>query len=113
MALANTMRDADARTLTKSTEMSFDGVVKRFPTGTTALDGIDLKVGRGDFVGELALLDDRRRRADVTALGYCQLLVLSEDDFKSLLAMDPAIREAINRVAADRLKMNLQARKAG
>ncbi|CRK51681.1 putative ATP-binding protein BAB2_1147 [Rhodococcus sp. RD6.2] len=50
MALANTMRDADARTLTKSTEMTFDGVVKRFSTGTTALDGIDLQVGRGDFV---------------------------------------------------------------
>ncbi|WP_420749044.1 ABC transporter ATP-binding protein [Rhodococcus sp. O3] len=50
MALVNTMRDADARTLTKSTQLTFDGVVKRFPTGTTALDGIDLQVGRGDFV---------------------------------------------------------------
>ena len=38
MALVNTMRDADARTLTKSTQLTFDGVVKRFPTGTTALD---------------------------------------------------------------------------
>ncbi|MGW0017992.1 ABC transporter ATP-binding protein [Rhodococcus sp. NPDC003382] len=50
MALVNTMRDADARTLTKSTQLTFDSVVKRFPTGTTALDGIDLQVGRGDFV---------------------------------------------------------------
>ncbi|MGH6887556.1 MAG: cyclic nucleotide-binding domain-containing protein, partial [Geminicoccales bacterium] len=72
-----------------------------------------VRLGRGDFVGELALLNDRRRRADVTALGYCQLLVLSGDDFKSLLAMDPAIREAINRVATDRMKMNLEERKAG
>jgi CPA1 family monovalent cation:H+ antiporter len=72
-----------------------------------------VRLGRGDFVGELALLNDRRRRADVTALGYCQLLVLGGDDFKSLLAMDPAIREAINRVAADRVKMNLEERKAG
>jgi CPA1 family monovalent cation:H+ antiporter len=72
-----------------------------------------LRLGRGDFVGELALLNDRRRGADVTALGYCQLLVLSGDAFKSLLAMDPAIREAINRVGAERLKMNLDERKAG
>jgi CPA1 family monovalent cation:H+ antiporter len=72
-----------------------------------------VRLGRGDFVGELALLDDRRRRADVIALGYCQLLVLGADDFKRLLAMDPAIREAINRVAADRQKMNLEARRAG
>ena len=72
-----------------------------------------VRLGRGDFVGELALLNDRRRGADVTALGYCQLLVLGGDAFKSLLAMDPAIREAINRVGAERLKMNLEERKAG
>jgi monovalent cation:H+ antiporter, CPA1 family len=72
-----------------------------------------VRLGRGDFVGELALLDERRRRADVAALGYCQLLVLSADAFKSLLAMDPAIRAAINRVAADRLQMNRGERMAG
>ena len=72
-----------------------------------------VRLGRGDFVGEMALLDDRRRRADVITLGYCQLLVLSGDDFKRLLAMDPAIREAINRVANDRLKMNLEAHVVG
>jgi CPA1 family monovalent cation:H+ antiporter len=65
-----------------------------------------IRLGRGDFVGELALLDDQRRRADVTALGYCHLLVLGAGDFKSLLAMNPAIREAINRAAQDRLQMN-------
>ncbi|MFI5717668.1 ABC transporter ATP-binding protein [Nocardia sp. NPDC051750] len=50
MGLANTMRDSDARTLTKGTAVSFDRVIKRFGTGTTALDGIDLRVRHGDFV---------------------------------------------------------------
>ncbi|MBF6212677.1 ABC transporter ATP-binding protein [Nocardia puris] len=50
MGLANTMRDSDARTLTKGVELSFDSVTKRFPTGTVALEGIDLRVRRGDFV---------------------------------------------------------------
>jgi CPA1 family monovalent cation:H+ antiporter len=72
-----------------------------------------VRLGRGDFVGEMALLDDQRRRADVTALGYCHLLVLGADDFKSLLAVDPAIRDAINRAATDRMKMNLSERRAG
>jgi len=63
-------------------------------------------LGRGDFIGELALLSNRRRQADVTALGYCALLVLREDDFRKLLATDPAIRERIDKVAADRRQMN-------
>ena len=72
-----------------------------------------VRLGRGDFVGEMALLDDQRRRADVTALGYCHLLVLGADDFKSLLAVDPAIRDAISRAATDRMRMNQEELRAG
>ncbi|MDJ0392943.1 ABC transporter ATP-binding protein [Rhodococcus sp. G-MC3] len=46
----DTMQGADASLLTKNTQIVFDAVVKRFPTGTTALDGIDLAVRRGEFV---------------------------------------------------------------
>jgi CPA1 family monovalent cation:H+ antiporter len=63
-------------------------------------------LGRGDFVGELALLSNRLRRADVTALGYCHLLVLAAEDFRTVLATDAKIREHINRIAADRLESN-------
>lgn len=50
MKLANTMQDTDARRLTTSMQMAFTDVVKKFDTGTVALDGIDLDVRRGDFV---------------------------------------------------------------
>lgn len=72
-----------------------------------------VRLGRGDFVGEMALLGDGRRQADVTALGYCQLLVLDAQDFNRLVAMNPTVRDAINRAASDRMKMNLEERKAG
>ena len=55
-------------------------------------------------MGEMALLDDQRRRADVTTLGYWHLPVLGTDDFKSLRAVDPTIR----RAATDRMKMDLE-----
>jgi CPA1 family monovalent cation:H+ antiporter len=61
-----------------------------------------IRLGRGDFFGELAPLSGHRRAADVTALGYCQLLVLDGADFQHLLAADPTIRAQIDRVADER-----------
>jgi CPA1 family monovalent cation:H+ antiporter len=75
------------------------------------VDGQRIQLGRGDFVGELALLGGRERRADVTALGYCHLLVLDEADFRTLLATDPSIHAHINQIASDRITMNLRARR--
>jgi CPA1 family monovalent cation:H+ antiporter len=77
------------------------------------VDGKKIKLGRGDFFGEMALLANRPRRADVTALGYCHLLVLEAIDFRALLGTDPSIRERINQVAADRLAMNRTLRATG
>ncbi len=77
------------------------------------LAGERIQLGRGDFFGELALLGARPRRADVTALSYCQLLVLDDADFRTLLATDPSIHQKINKVATDRMQMNRAGRRAG
>jgi CPA1 family monovalent cation:H+ antiporter len=72
-----------------------------------ALADHSIRLGRGDFFGEMALLDPSRRRgADVTALSYCQLLILRGDDLRTLFATQPAIREKIWKVAHDRQAMN-------
>jgi Na+:H+ antiporter len=66
-----------------------------------------IRLGRGDFFGEMALLDPRRRRgADVTALSYCQLLILRDEDLRTLFATEPGIREKIRQIARDRQQMN-------
>jgi CPA1 family monovalent cation:H+ antiporter len=75
--------------------------------------GHRIQLGRGDFFGEMALLGGRERRADVSALGYCQLLVLADADFRTLLATDPSIHRHINQVATDRIQMNRASRAAG
>ncbi|HEX5795210.1 MAG TPA: cation:proton antiporter, partial [Geminicoccaceae bacterium] len=75
--------------------------------------GHRIQLGRGDFFGEMALLGGRARRADVSALGYCQLLVLAEADFRTLLATDPSIHRHINQVATDRIQMNRASRATG
>jgi CPA1 family monovalent cation:H+ antiporter len=71
-----------------------------------AAGGKKIKLGRGDFFGEMALLSGDRRGADVGALSYCQLLVLDASRFQSLLKSDPQIKAQIDRVADARWQMN-------
>ena len=65
-----------------------------------------LRLGTGEFFGEMALLRGRVRQADVVALTHCQLLVLREADFARFLAANPAARTAIQNVAAARQELN-------
>ena len=62
--------------------------------------GRHIRLGSGEFFGELALLTGRRRQADVVALTYCQLLVLRRADFQRFLSAHPDAQATINRVAA-------------
>ena len=62
-----------------------------------------VKLGTGDFFGELAILGPaRRRNADVVALGYCRLLVLRRRDVKELVARSQGVAKKIKHAAAVR-----------
>jgi CPA1 family monovalent cation:H+ antiporter len=71
-----------------------------------ALPTRPIRLGSGEFFGEMALLSGRPRQADVMALTYCRLLVLRKTDFERFMTANPDAREAINRVAASRHSMN-------
>jgi monovalent cation:H+ antiporter, CPA1 family len=68
-----------------------------------AVGEADVRLGSGDFFGEIALVSGRPRTADVTALGYCTLLALFARDFGDLLAEDADMKGAIDAVAQQRL----------
>ena len=57
----------------------------------------------GDFFGELALLTQAPRTADVTALGFGELLVMTAADFAKLLARNPGLNTHIAETARVRL----------
>jgi CPA1 family monovalent cation:H+ antiporter len=73
-----------------------------------SIPGTPARLGSGDFFGELALITNQPRVADVTALGYCQLLVLLARDFRRLLDADSRLAERIGSVAKERLGTSIQ-----
>ncbi|MBT4425620.1 MAG: cyclic nucleotide-binding domain-containing protein, partial [Rhodospirillaceae bacterium] len=65
-----------------------------------------IRLGSGDFFGEIALVRDAPRNADVTALSYCQMLHLSAREFRTLMESQPDLKSTIERVVAERLGTN-------
>lgn len=68
--------------------------------------GFEVVLKEGDFVGEMGLISDSPRSADVIADGYCHLLVLYRKDFRALLDKRPVVRAEIEAVAARRIAEN-------
>jgi hypothetical protein len=64
--------------------------------------GQDWRLGRGEMFGHLALLTRAARRARVTAITPCTLLVLDQSRFLRLLARSPALRAAVRASAEKR-----------
>jgi len=60
-------------------------------------------LGTGDFFGEIGLIKEAPRMADVIAIGYCELLVLNAHDFLTLLKNNPDLADIISQVAGERL----------
>jgi CRP-like cAMP-binding protein len=57
----------------------------------------------GDFFGEVALVSDAPRNATVTALTPIDVLVITDRDFRRLLAESPEIQRKVLVALADRL----------
>jgi CPA2 family monovalent cation:H+ antiporter-2 len=72
-------------------------------------EGRTIRLEAGTLFGEMALLSGKRRSADVTAVDYCQFLVLDRRDFNRFTASHPALRTAFIDMANQRLKSNQQA----
>src|SRR5262245_49419379 len=72
------------------------------------VNGSSIKMGPGNFFGEMALLSGQPRSADVTALDFCKLVTLSRRDFRELLRRYPGMRSTIAGIAKERDETNRQ-----
>ena len=71
-----------------------------------SVGGQHIRLGPGNFFGEMALVSGQPRSADVTALDYSRFLKLTTDDFNEILRRYPDIRTQIVDQAAKREEMN-------
>jgi len=71
------------------------GAVKVVVPSEEGDEAILATLHRGDFLGELALLDGAPRSASAVALEPTEVLALPRDRFNALVASEPAIRDAL------------------
>jgi voltage-gated potassium channel len=67
------------------------------------LGGKHIRLGIGQFFGEIAVLQRARRSATVVASTRTNLLVLDASDFHVLMEHEPRIAERVNAIVRDRL----------
>src|SRR3989442_4225018 len=65
-------------------------------------------VSRGDYSGEIGLLGGGVRSAACTALDHVELVRISGDDFRDMVARFPSVRTGLEAVAAERHAANQQ-----
>jgi CRP/FNR family transcriptional regulator, cyclic AMP receptor protein len=63
-----------------------------------------LRLNAGAFFGEMALIDDSPRSADVVAEGEVLALTIDRSGFAKLLRAEPALAQALLRTLAARLR---------
>ncbi len=80
------------------------GAVKVVVPSEDGDEAILATLRRGDFLGELALLDGAPRSASAIALEPTETLALPRDRFHALVAAEPAIRDALLTALAAELR---------
>jgi signal transduction histidine kinase len=65
--------------------------------------------GKGDVVGEMALIQSVPRSATVRATSACTMLEMEKQDFETILSRSPHLAMEIVRITLDRIRVNDQA----
>jgi len=83
------------------------GVEVTFSSGETASDGKPIRLGPGQAFGEMALLSGGARTATVWAPDATGLVEIKRADFERLVADDPELARAVERLSHSRAIRNI------
>jgi CRP-like cAMP-binding protein/Fe-S-cluster-containing dehydrogenase component len=84
--------------------IGFVKVSESYPGGEMVL----AYLSRGDYFGEIGLLGGGVRTATCAALDHVELVRISGDDFRDMVARFPSVRSGLEAIAAERSAANQQ-----
>jgi len=84
--------------------IGFVKISEEYPGGELVL----AYLSRGDYFGEIGLLGGGVRTATCTALDHVELVKISGEDFREMMARFPSVRTGLEAVAAERQAANAQ-----
>jgi len=97
-------RQGDAADSFYLVRIGFVKISEQYPGGELVLGYLS----RGDYFGEIGLLGGGIRTASCTALDHVELVKISADDFREMVARFPGVRGGLEAVAAERQAANAQ-----
>jgi CRP/FNR family transcriptional regulator, cyclic AMP receptor protein len=80
------------------------GTVKISVPSVDGHDAVLKLIGKGEILGEIALLDGRPRTADAVAITDCELFVIERRDFLPLMREEPEIALKMIEILCARLR---------
>ena len=80
------------------------GTVKVSALGPDGREAVLAVLDQGEILGEMAILDNKPRSADATALEPCEMLVLRQRDFLPFLERNPAVAVRLLAMLSERLR---------
>lgn len=107
--LADEIDVADGRVLTREGERGHEFFIVL--DGTVKVDvggAVVATLGKGDFLGEIALVDGKPRSATTRAVGPTRLLVVGHREFHRLMDDFPSVKTCVLQALAERVRRNEQ-----
>jgi len=98
------VRVGSGSTLVKQGDIGQEAMIIESGTAAVHRDGQEIdQMGPGDFFGEMSLIDNMPRNADVIATSDMDLLVMDSREFSSVLDNYPAVAVKILKTVVARL----------
>jgi len=80
------------------------GKVNVLARNSSGIDSVLVSLGKGAVIGDMAIIDEQPRSASIQTIQDTSFLIITKDDFRSLLSEIPEISFQILKLTTERLR---------